>query len=375
MQKPGWSAPEPVFRRRLRDSFYTDKPAAVATIVDVRGSAYRRPGAKMLYDGSGATGAITAGCIEHELTDTSEQVCSLGAPELVTYDLTSDEDDSWGLGIGCEGVITVLLEPVSQRYSPVVEAFTNRQPLAAITVLSDETKTLKPGDRAYYHPKDETVVPWNGNSGDWDEQALQSQTETVISQGQAAVTTIERNTQPLRVFVDTIEPLPELVVFGSGRDVGPVVHAGSNAGFRVTVVGFRGGIDLDERFPDADQTLTTSPSHINEALRLSEKTYAVVMTHNFVDDCLLIDELLDLPVPYIGLMGPEERFKKLVAELQLSPETDLSRLYGPVGLDLGGGSPHQIGHSIVAEVLAVYNDTTPDHLRSSDGPIHERIDN
>jgi xanthine dehydrogenase accessory factor len=374
MYKSGWSAPEPVFRRRLRDSFHSDKPAAVATIVDVRGSAYRRPGAKMLYHGSGATGAITAGCLEHELADTSGRVCSVGEPELVTYDLTSDEDNSWGLGVGCEGVVTVLLEPVAQRYSPVIEAFSSRQPIAAITVVNDETETLEPGSRAYYHPKNERFVSWDGDSSDWDRRALLSQIEALISQGQTAVKTIERNTQPLHVFVDRIEPLPQLVVFGSGRDVGPVVHAGSSAGFRVTVVGFRGGINLDAGLPDADRTLTTSPSQISDALTLSKRTYAVVMTHNFVDDCVTVDELLDLPVPYIGVMGPKERFERLIAELQLPPDTDLSRVYAPIGLDLGGGSPHQIAHSIVAEVLAVWNETTPDHLRSSSGPIHDRID-
>ena len=77
------------------------------------------------------------------------------------------------------------------------------------------------------------------------------------------------------------------------------------------------------------------------------------MTHNFVDDCVTVDELLDLPVPYIGVMGPKERFERLIAELQLPPDTDLSRVYAPI---------------------AVWNETTPDHLRSSSGPIHDRID-
>ena len=189
-----------------------------------------------------------------------------------------------------------------------------------------------------------------------------------------SVTTVGAEGRSLSLFVDCIEPLPELVVFGSGRDVGPVVHAGANAGFRVTVVGFRGGIDMDARFPDADRTLTTAPADIDEHLDLTKATYAVVMTHNLVDDCLTVERLLASPARYIGLLGPTDRYEKLVGKLDVTPGTDLGRVYAPVGLDLGGGSPHQIAQSIVAEVLAVRNGTTPDHLRAADGPIHERLD-
>jgi len=129
MHESGWSAPEPVFRRRVRNCFDTTEPAAVAAVVDVRGSAYRRPGAKLLFDGAETTGAITAGCLEGDLAAASRRVADAGTPEVITYDLTSDDEGSWGLGIGCDGIVTVLVEPLSERYKPVVDAFAERKRL------------------------------------------------------------------------------------------------------------------------------------------------------------------------------------------------------------------------------------------------------
>jgi len=160
--------------------------------------------------------------------------------------------------------------------------------------------------------------------------------------------------------------------------VGPVTELAAKNDFRVTVVGFRGAVDLAERFPAADRTLTTSPGTLTEDVDLGADTHAVVMTHNFVDDRLTVEALLDASVPYIGLMGPRERFDQMLDAFAEEGRTfdgdDLSALFTPVGLDLGGGSPYQIAHSIVAEVLAVANDRTPRHLKTREGPIHDRVD-
>ncbi|MFC6772411.1 XdhC family protein, partial [Halorubrum pallidum] len=177
----------------------------------------------------------------------------------------------------------------------------------------------------------------------------------------------------LTAFVDGIAAPADLVVFGTGHDVGPVVELAERTDFRVTVVGFRGAVDLDERFPEAHRTVTTSPGTVDEVLDIDERTHAVVMTHNFVDDRLAVETLLRSPAPYVGLMGPHERFDEMLEafddEGTTFTEAELESLYTPVGIDLGGGSPYQIAHSIVAEALAVCNDRTPGHLRRRDGAI------
>ncbi|MFC6962117.1 XdhC family protein [Halocatena marina] len=145
----------------------------------------------------------------------------------------------------------------------------------------------------------------------------------------------------------------------------------------MTVVGFRGASATEDRFPAADRVVSTSPGRLREDLTFNENTYAVVMTHNFIDDRLTVDELLSTNVPYIGLMGPRERFEEMqddfAEEEQAKTPNELQNLYTPAGLDLGGDTPYQIAHSIVSELLVVDNNRAPRHLKAREGPIHERV--
>ncbi|WP_416838154.1 XdhC family protein [Haloferax sp. DFSO52] len=385
-----WSVPETEVVQRVHERLDAGEADVLATIVDVTGNAYRRPGAKMLLDDGGdGIGSITAGCLEDDLRRVAKSVRTEGRPELVTYDLMDDEDDVWGLGVGCNGVIDVLLEPLTETYRPAVEAFANGRDVAVLTILdggepTDETGgesgLLETGDRAYYYPDEGSFVTAEGEpASEWPTSlpALTESAESLAERGRAGVVELEHEGRRLNVFVDGLAAPPNLVVFGTGHDVGPVTELAAKNDFRVTVVGFRGGVDLDERFPDADETITTSPGSVADAVGLDERTYAVVMTHNFIDDRLTVETLLGSPVPYVGLMGPHDRFEEMRERFEEEGTTfdgqALSTLYTPIGLDLGGGSPYQIAHSIVAEVLAVSNDRSPGHLRTREGHIHERV--
>jgi len=373
-----WSIPEIELRQRLSQQLESDGIDILATIIDVEGNAYRRPGAKMLLtaDGDGV-GNVTAGCLENELLKVSNRIRDTGQAEVATYNLMDDEDDVWGLGVGCDGIIDVLLEPLTERYRPMTEALADGQDIASVVVLEDSACPLSLGDRAYVDPVRGELSPADGTVAAWPTALVDSAT-TLATTGHGDTVEIVVDDRELTVFIDGLPAPSDLIVFGTGHDVGPVVELASKNDFRVTVVGFRGRIDTDERFPQADRVLTTSPGNLSEDVDLTERTYAVVMTHNFVDDRLTIKQLLDSPVPYVGLMGPEERFEEMLesfgAEGVSIDESALDRLYTPIGLDLGGGSPYQIAHSIVAEVLAVSNDRDPTHLRARNGPIHDRIE-
>ncbi|WP_410766154.1 XdhC family protein [Haloferax sp. DFSO60] len=385
-----WSVPETEVVQRVHERLDADGSDVLATIVDVKGNAYRRPGAKMLLDEGGeGVGSITAGCLEDDLRKVAESVRTAGRPELVTYDLMDDEEDVWGLGVGCNGIIEVLLEPLTETYRPAVEAFASGRDVAVLTVLEsgesgDETGgdggSLETGGRAYYYPDDGSFVTPDGESAsDWPTSlaALTENAKSLAERGRAGVVELDYEGRRLSVFIDGLAAPPNLVVFGTGHDVGPVTELAAKNDFRVTVVGFRGGVDLEERFPDADETLTTSPGSVADTVDLTDRTYAVVMTHNFIDDRLTIETLLESPAPYVGLMGPHERFEEMREQFEAEgttfDEQALSTLYTPIGLDLGGGSPYQIAHSIVAEILAVSNDRRPNHLRTREGHIHERV--
>ena len=394
MTESNWSVPETEVVQRVHDHLDADGTGVLATIVDVEGSAYRRPGAKMLLDDDGGVGSITAGCIEDDLLAAAESVRESGRPDRVTYDLMGDDaDDVWGLGVGCNGVIDILLEPLDETYRPAVEAFDDGRDVAVLTVLSaDETghgsdddganpdAPGRLGDRAYYYPDEGRVRLADGSPARaWPAEALSEPAADLAERGSADVVTVEGpDGQTLTVFVDGIAAPADLVVFGTGHDVGPVVELAERNDFRITVVGFRGAVDLESRFPEAHRTVTTSPGTVDDALDIDHRTHAVVMTHNFVDDRLAVETLLRSDAPYVGLMGPRERFDEMLEafddEGTTFAESELASLYTPVGLDLGGGSPYQIAHSIVGEALAVSNDRTPGHLRQRDGTIHDRID-
>lgn len=378
MTQPNWSVPETEVVQQISDRLDGDGSDILATIVDVEGNAYRRPGAKMLLDeGGSGVGSITAGCLEDELRSAAVGVRERGRPELVRYDLMEDDEDVWGLGVGCNGIIDVLLEPLDESYRPAVEAFDRGEDVAIVTVLSGNGH-LERGDRAYYVPNDSRLRLPDGSPAESWPDTIAGPADELASRGRGEVLALEIDGAEVSFFVDGLSAPTDLVVFGSGHDVGPVTELAGLNDFRVTVVGFRGAVDLDDRFPAAHRTVTTSPGSIAEAIDIDDDTYAVVMTHNFVDDRITVEQLLESPAPYVGLMGPRKRFEEMLEAFDdegVTLEEDaFASLYTPIGLDLGGGTPYQIAHSIVAEILAVTNDRAPRHLRDRDGHIHERVE-
>lgn len=370
--KNNWSVPESDLIGTIGECLETGQPAVLATIIHVEGSAYRRPGAKMLLPESGqGVGSITAGCLENELVDLAESVLAEGDTRIETFDLTGD-DDIWGLGIGCNGVIDIMLEPLTDDYTPIVDAFEHGNSISLVTVLDDEQAI---SGRGLYQPQSN-----NGFSTIFGEVStelidrIQPLLETATNLGSAETLSVDNQ----EVFIDGITPPPRLLLIGHGHDVGPVVDLGNKNDFRVEIATFRGASKAADRFPDADEIHTTSPVAIANDVTLDENTYVLIMSHNFVDDQLAFETVLETPVPYIGLLGPRERFEEMVDSggneegIEISA-ADVERIYTPIGLDLGGGTPYQIAHSIVAEVLAVHNERDIKHLRDRDGPIHERL--
>ena len=368
-----WSVPESDVMARLREALADGREAVLATIVRVEGSAYRRPGAKMLLTPDGGVGSITAGCLEDEVRRLAQQVLEEGRPRVETYDLMEDDDDVWGLGVGCNGVITVLLEPVDASLRPAVAAYDDGRPVGVVTVLDGDLPT---GARAYYWPGE--GIEADGSLPSWLVEALGDAPAALVERGAGDTVTVETDSGEATVFVDGLTPPPELVVFGTGHDVGPVTELAKANDFRVTVVGFRGASAEASRFPRADRVTSSSPAQVAEVHDFDERTYAVVMSHNFVDDRLAVEALLETAVPYIGLLGPRERFEEMLAAFEEEGTTlsgsDLERVYTPAGLDLGGGTPYNIAHSIVAEALAVHHGREPKHLSDREGPIHERVE-
>lgn len=372
-----WSVPQTEVFAQLRTALDEGADTVLATVVDVEGSAYRRPGAKMVIRPDGdSVGSITAGCLEAEMRSLADEVLAEGSSRVETYDLTG-EDGVWGLGTGCNGVITILLDPLDGSYRPAVDAYDTGRSLGLVTVVGGDGR-VPVGASASYSPDGGFDVPADSPLPESVLKRLGGRVKPLVSNGGSETLTVGVDGSEIEVFIDGIQSPPELVVFGAGPDVEPVVELATLADLRVTVVSFRGSGVESRNFPQASDVLTTSPRDVAQLREWDDETYAVVMTHNLLDDRLTLSQLLGTAVPYIGILGSRHRFESIREELEAAgcPLTDAERerIYTPVGLDLGGDTPGQIATSIVAEVLAVSNERDPGHLHHRTVPIHGRGD-
>lgn len=333
----------------------------VVTVADVEGSAYRRPGAKMVVTAAGIDrGAVTAGCLEPSVVDICESVRETGRSRTERFDLT-ESGESWGLGLGCNGIIDLLIEPRDRSWDVILEAVQASVPITVVTIVESDAETAV-GDRVVI---DDGVrsVPDRDDIPDRYLDRARDTVDRVAGTGQTATVSSGDTT----LLVDSLEPTPELLLFGSQNDLGPVVSLGNRAGFAVSVHSPRGGID-ESAFPRADVVRTGHPSTVSDGV--GDHTYAVVMSHNLVDDKLALETLLrETNLSYVGVMGPRERFDRIRSEISLTTD-ELDRVAAPVGLDLGGSTPTDIALSIVSEVVAVHNGRDGGRLREQSGPIH-----
>lgn len=369
-----WSATRFDVYEHLRDR--REQGAGVmATVVNVAGSAYRRPGAKLVVADDSHVGAITAGCLEGPLLELARDVRESGEPRVETYDMT--DDDEWGIGLGCNGVIDVLLEPIDDSLDVALAELAAKRPATLVTVVDGGTNAPL-GARATITV--DGAVHGAADRPDLPETLLdriRPVAEAAMSDGSSTTLSVTVDGEEVTVFVDGLQPVTDLVVFGNQNDVHPVSRLASQVGFRVVVASARGAKSDPDSFPDADAVRSVRAPDLASVVDADEYTAVVLMSHNFVDDRLALESVLrDTEVPYVGLMGPRKRFERMHDELAEEGVTldrdDLDRIATPVGLDLGGGEPVEIATSIVAEVLAVTNDRPGGRLTDSAEPIHPR---
>jgi xanthine dehydrogenase accessory factor len=373
-----WSVTEKDLREQMRSSRLSGEPAAVATIAAVEGTAYRRPGAKMLVStGEDNFGAVTAGCLEDPVVEFATEVLDRGTPRLETFDLT-DDDGTWGLGLGCNGVIDLFLEPLDASWDRPLTELAARRPVTVLTVVESDHGPLPVGSRVVLGDDGTSRgVAARKSVPDGVTDALDTAVQQIHGTSQTQTARAVVDGTPVTVMVDGLEPVTDLLLVGSQNDLRPLVRLAAQVGFRVTVHSPRGAVD-ESTFPEADTVTTGHPSSIPDSVEADERTYAVVMTHNLVDDRFALETLLEeTDVPYVGLMGPCDRFGEIRDELDRNgtslTKSELDRVSTPVGLDLGGGEPAEVALSVVSEVLAVSNGRGGGRLQDRNGPIHTRL--
>ncbi|QEL20659.1 XdhC family protein [Limnoglobus roseus] len=343
--------------------------AVLATVVKTEGSTYRRPGARLLIGrGGDAVGGVSGGCLEGDLVRKAWWRTE-GGPAVVTYDSRADDETAWQFGLGCNGVVHVLLERLSPSDTgglAFVEQCVRARLCGVIaTVFRAGTATgLALGDRLTLDARGK----WGGHIGDPDvAPALGADAEACLRHDRGRTVVYGTATGEIEVAFEVVRPTVRLLVFGGGFDAVPVVAAAKAVGWEVVVIDRRAGA---RRIAGADRTLTLAPAAACERLRPASRTAAVVMNHNFPDDRDAVTALLRTGVQYVGVLGPKARTQTMLAEIP--DAVGLSRLHAPVGLDIGADTPGEIAAAVVAQVIAVFADRDGGHLRDRTGPIHRR---
>ena len=348
---------------------------ALATIVAVRGSTYRRPGARLLVPEEGSpVGNISGGCLEGDVADMARVVMDEGRARLAGWDLTADDDAVWGLGLGCNGAIEVFIEP-AERAAEVAgalrTALEEERPISVVTVVESSLVDVEPGARVVVRP-DGTA---DGSLGEASiDAAAVGAATALLREERSEVRTLADG---VRAFIEVLDPPLRLIVCGAGHDAIPLVRAASVLGWNLTVVDDRPAFLTRERFPEATGFVAVDePENAAKAAGVDERTFAVVMTHNFLRDKEYVRSLLGSPAAYIGMLGPGARTERLLMELRDEgveiADAARERIHGPAGLDLGGEGPEEIAQAIISEIVAVKRQRAGGFLRDRPGPIHDR---
>ena len=313
--------------------------AALATVVRIEGSSYRRPGAKFLIEDDGRTlGGVSGGCLEADVREIALHVIGTGTPQLLHYDTGADDQTVWGLGLGCNGSVDIFVQPATEPRTletlrEVRRRLTQASAFAISTVVDGPTEVGRSMVIGVGTPDGRSRVDEDGSR---------------------------------KVFTEVLNPPPSLIVCGAGDDARPLVAYASEAGFAVTVVDHRQAFLAQERFPTAERLLHLRSDGV-EALGVGPRTLVVVMMHSFAHDRDWLKAFLGTSAPYIGLLGPRARANDMLGELGVAGD---GRVFAPVGLNLGADGPEQIAVSIVGELLAVVASRPGGHLREKRETIH-----
>lgn len=351
--------------------------AAMATVVRVHGSSYRRPGARMFITDDGRfTGAISGGCLEGDALRRASQIMTEGLPRIVTYDTSQKDGEEMAAGLGCNGVIDVLIEPLQREkadsfFAALKVAAEENQPAWVVSLLRCP-RDYAPGIALVHQPGRVTAL--RKLPGDAD-AALRVRLEQIGGQYRTFIEQVRTESGDFEFLFEYLRPSIKLYLFGGGYDMNPLIRLAKNLGWVVTVAN-----DCPERsdpalYPEADAVLRADRHTMGKAFAWDRDSAAVIMSHNYHFDLAVLRSMLAVPErpPYIALLGPKKRFSQMRDELGERGDTlPYTSVHNPAGLDLGAETPDEIALSIASEILAALRGRTAGMLRDKEGYIHDR---
>lgn len=360
----------------FKQTDHSQRKVALATVVKVRGSSYRSPGARMLITDDGKwVGSISGGCLEGDALRKARKVMTDRVPLTVTYDTSEDSNQNLGIGLGCNGIIDVLIEPIdpASPYDPIKlfeRLLAAQEPAGIATVFSN---TLYQAEKLMINGNHEIILPFSNDR--LSKLVLPDLGSVFTSKKSEARRYIFEETE-VDVFVELVQPAVSLLIFGGGFDARPVSHLAKSIGWNVTVTDECVAHIAPVFFPTADKLSLCNRRYIERDFNVTPFTACVLMSHNYEYDRDVLRTLLKSPAPYIGILGPRKRFEKMISEfaaegIDLSGD-DLHRIHSPIGLDIGAEAPDEIALSIISEIQGKFANRSGGFLKYRNSPIHQR---
>jgi xanthine/CO dehydrogenase XdhC/CoxF family maturation factor len=357
-----------------------EKRLALATLVHLNGSSYRRPGARMIVDEEGQlTGAISGGCLEGDALRKAVFCIHTQVPKLVVYDTSDEEDATIGIQLGCSGIIQVLFEPIDENdpLNPIEllkKAIHKRQNTVLVTLYASQ---IKKGDTVGTSILLEDSGEFHNNSSfQFIPETLMQDIKDTLTVKKSSFKSYQQNDNTFNAFLSFISPPISLVIVGAGNDAIPLQSIAETLGWEVIIVDGRHTYAKIERFSSACQIIVSKPEKVLQQIPIDEKTVFVLMTHNYNYDYAILKALLGENVPYIGALGPKKKLDNMITDLKAENiflnEKQKNIIYGPVGLELGAETPAEIALSITAEIMSVMNNKEGGSLRNLLTEIHPR---
>ena len=298
----------------------------LATIIQTDGSSYRKAGAMMLINDLGQYyGLLSGGCLESDIMRQARRCWDNQQNRIVEYDMREEEDLAWKLGIGCGGMVKILLQPVNADNGYLK--------------LDELEKGLASRQQVEYQQQVDEGVPKN--------QLI------IVNKGEKTLKASLNNQGKNSVFVQTLAPAPLLAIFGGGVDAKPVVAIAAELGWEVILVDPRVGYAKAEYFSKASQIIRQPLDALYSANWLKQIDVALALTHNIKLDAASVKLIQVSSAKYVGLLGPTHRTNRVLEEANLSRSNLTKPLANPVGLRLGGELPESIALSMLAEAHAV----------------------
>lgn len=355
---------------------FSVRKAALATVVKVRGSSYRSPGARMLITDDGRwIGSISGGCLEGDALRKARQVMNENKAMTITYDTREESNQNLGIGLGCNGVIDVLIEPVvpGDAGNPVA-LFERMIAVPATYALATVFSNGGLAGKKLLLAEDGTII----NDGiDPALQALvQPDLATVFESRRSFAKSYMRGPATEEVFLELVQPSISLIIFGGGFDARPVHQLAKSLGWEVTVTDECVAHIAPLFFPSADRLALCQREFVDRDFPITPYTACILMSHNYEYDRDVLKKVIRSKAPYIGILGPRKRFEKMLQEFEkekfpVSSE-DMHRVHSPAGLDIGAETPDEIALSIVSEIQGKFANRSGGFLKYRNAPIHQR---